>query len=395
MKPNRILVANIGSTSLKFRLFEMPSERVLARGGADRIGSDASAWKLQVGNEPATEGTATFRDYESAISFFENQLGGFGDLAAAGFKPVMTQHISGTQYMTEPVLKAMEDYTTLFPAHNPPYVAAVRSFNKLYPKLPCIGTFETAFYQRLPEENQLFPVPRAWREKHGIRRTGFHGASHSFVTGRLAELKGTNKLRIISCHLGGSSSIAAVKDGVAIDSSWGMTSQSGLPHNNRAGDFDAFALIYLIRDLGLGIDEVERVLAKESGLRGLSGLSSGDIRDLTAAAANGNADARLALDFFVAQIRKFIGQFLLELNGADAIAFTAGIGENQADLRQAVCANLDYCGLKLDLKANAALKGSEGCISTPDSKIEVWVVPTNEEVVIARNAWRLLNGSSN
>ncbi len=391
MTPDKILVANIGSTSFKFRLIEMPSERVLAKGGVERIGSAESPWKAQIGSEPEQKGATALPDHTAAIALVEKLLGGFGDLAAVGFKPVMARGISGTQVLDEPVLRAMEEINTLLPAHNPPYVAAVRSFHKSHPKLPCIGTFETAFYDDVPVENTRYPVPREWETKYGIRRYGFHGASHRFVSQRCAEIRGTDKLRIISCHLGGSSSIAAVRDGKAIDSSWGMTPQSGLPQNNRVGDFDVFALIYLARDLGLGIDAVEKALTSQSGLKGMSGLPTGDVRDIMEAAKNGNADAKIALDVFIGAIRKYIGQFLVEMNGADVLIFTAGIAENNPGLREQICANFDFCGLELDRDLNHSTRASEAVISTPRSKIEVRVIPTNEEIIIARNAWAKLS----
>jgi acetate kinase len=393
MSPNKILVANIGSTSFKFRLIEMPSERVLAKGGVERIGSADAPWKAQIGSEPEQKGVADLPNHGAAIALVEKLLGGFEGLAAVGFKPVMARGISGTQVLAEPVLKAMEEINTLLPAHNPPYVAAVRSFHQSHPNLPCIGTFETAFYDDVPVENVRYPVPREWETKFGIRRYGFHGASHRFVSQRCAELRSTDKLRIISCHLGGSSSIAAVRDGKAINSSWGMTPQSGLPQNNRVGDFDVFALIYLARDLGLGIDAVEKALTSQSGLKGLSGLATGDIRDLRDAASQGNADAKIALDVFVAAIRKYIGQFLVEMNGADVLIFTAGIAENNPALREQICANLDFCGLELDREANNKTGAVEAVISTPGSKIEVRVIPANEELIIARNAWAKLSGN--
>ena len=387
---SKILVANIGSTSFKFRLFEMPSERVLAKGGIERIGSAESPYSITVGDAAAKKGSALFPDHAAAIGFIEAELGGFDGLAAVGFKPVMAKGISGTQFMEEQVLQAMEDFNTLLPAHNPPYIAGVRLFNRLYPGLPCIGTFETAFYDKMPASTYRYPVPLEWEEKYGIRRYGFHGASHRYVTGRCAELRGTDRLRTISCHLGGSSSIAAVVNGEAVNSSWGMTPQSGLPQNNRVGDFDCFALIYLARNLGLGLDAVEKALTTGSGLKGMSGLPSGDVRDLLDAAENGNDNARIAIDVFVAQIRKFIGQFLVEMNGADVLIFTAGIAENNPGLRAAVCANLDFCGLELDHAANATANATEAVISAPSSKIEVRVIPTNEEIIIARNAWKKL-----
>lgn len=396
----RILVANIGSTSFKFRLFDMPSERLLARGGMERIGSAESPWSFQSAEGPARKGVAPLADHEAAIRLAADQLReelqcDLGTLSAVGFKPVAARGVSGTQRLEEPVLEAMEAFNTLFPAHNPPYVAAVRTFNRLYPNLPCIGTFETAFYDDVPLHNRRYPVPLDWEERYGIRRYGFHGASHRFVTERYAEIRGTNKLRLISCHLGGSSSIAAVLNGTAIDSSWGMTPQSGLPQNNRVGDFDVFAMIYLARDLGLGIDAVEKALSSQSGLKGMSGLPSGDIRDLREAAAKGNQEATVALEVFVGAIRKYIGQFLVELNGADALLFTAGIGENESFIREQVCAELDFCGLRLDPALNAAtVRGKEGVISAPNSAIEVCVLATNEELIIARNAWRTLSNTN-
>jgi acetate kinase len=286
----------------------------------------------------------------------------------------------------------MEDIAALLPAHNPPYINGVRLFNKLYPDLPCIGTFETAFYEHVPAHNRRFPIPLEWEKKFGVSRFGFHGASHRYVSERAAELRGTNQSRLVSCHLGGSSSMAAVLDGIAIDSSWGMTPQSGLPQNNRAGDFDCFAMIYLARECGLGWEAVERALASESGLKGMSGLATGDMRDLREAANAGHQDAQTAIAVFVAAIRKYLGQFFIELDGLDVLVFTAGIGENNPDLRAEICANLDCLGLKLDDDANSACRASEAVISTPDSKVEVRVIPTNEEIIIARNAWQLLAG---
>lgn len=385
-----ILVANLGSTSFKFRLYEMPTERLLAKGGFERLGSDRAAWKITIGDGPEKSGQGDIRTHEDAIRLTDRELGGLAHLAAVGFKPVMARGISGTQLMDARVLSAMEDIAALLPAHNPPYIAGVRLFNKLYPGLPCIGTFETAFYDRVPAHNRRFPIPLEWEKKYGIARHGFHGASHRYVSERAAELRGSEKMRLVSCHLGGSSSMAAVKDGIALDSSWGMTPQSGLPQNNRAGDFDCFAMIYLARECGLGWDAVEKALASASGLQGMSGLASGDMRDLRAAAAAGHEDARTAIAVFVAAIRKYLGQFFLELNGLDVLVFTAGIGENNPDLRAEICADLDCLGLQLDPAANAAYRATEAVISTPDSLVEVRVIPTNEEIIIARHAWRLL-----
>lgn len=395
MSSGRILVANIGTTSFKFRLFEMPSEKLLAKGAVDRIGAPESAWSLSIGDTPTESGKGSFPDYAAAVEFAGKNLsskglGDFSTLSAFGFKPVFAKDISGTQELDEKVLGAMEAMTTLFPAHNPPYVNAVRVFHKLYPDIPCIGTFETAFYDHLGPEYYRLPVPIEWESKYGIRRFGFHGASHRFVTERAAQLRKSDHLRIISCHLGGSSSITGVKNGKAVDSSWSMTAQSGIPHNNRYGDFDSSALVWLAKDLGLGIEAVDKALSSQAGLKGMSGLSNGDIRDLKEAAAKGNENARLALHVFVREIRKFIGQMLVSLDGADVLIFTGGIGEYNPDIRSAVCKNMDFAGLKLDESINASVMGKETVISAPDSRVEVRVIPTNEEIVIARNAWAKL-----
>lgn len=390
-----ILVANIGSTSFKFRLYRMPEEELLARGGVERIGSPASPWTVQAGSNAPVRGEKAFGDTAEALAHAGAELkallgSGFERVSAFGFKPVMARGISGTQVLDERVLEAMEALYTLFPAHNPPYVRAVRILRRMFPGIPCIGTFETAFYDHLPPEVTRYPVPLAWEKEYGIRRYGFHGASHRYVTERAAQLRGSSQGRMVSCHLGGSSSLAAVRDGRAINSSWGMTPQSGLPQNNRVGDFDVFAALYAIRDLGLGVDAVEKVLSSEAGLKGMSGLSSGDMRDVKEAAAAGNENARIALEVFIRAIRRYLGQFILELNGLDVLIFTAGIGENNPDLRAAICRDLDFIGLRLDAAANAAAIAREAVISAPDSRVEVRVIPTNEELVIARNAWAKL-----
>jgi acetate kinase len=390
-----ILVANIGSTSFKFRLYEMPTERLLARGGVDRIGSAQSAWSIRIGSEPAEEGSGHFPDYAAAVALVEEKLTGrvlasFSELAAFGFKPVMARGISGTQFFNEHVLEAMAAFSPVFPAHNPPYINAVRQLQAAYPKIPCLGLFETAFYDEVPEANRHFAIPQKWETEYGVLRTGFHGASHRFVSQRLAEIKGTNQLRLITCHLGGSSSMACVRNGMAQDSSWGMTAQSGLPHNNRVGDFDSFALLYVLETFGLSPAQAAAELSKEGGLKGLSGLDSGDLRDVFAAAEAGQPRAQLALDVLIGSIRKYLGQFLVELNGADALIFTAGIGENHPFIRSRVCADLGFCGLLLDEEKNAESRGKEALISHPDSKVEVWVLPTNEEIVIARSAFQKL-----
>jgi acetate kinase len=309
----------------------------------------------------------------------------------------------------------MEDYNGLAPAHNPPYITGIRLFAQRMPGVPLIGLFETAFYQFAPEPMMRYAVPDSWHDI-GVRRWGFHGASHKFIAERSAEMlartdvaaraqslyvdggKSTvndTPLRVISCHLGGTSSITGIQNGVAIGNSLGMSPQSGLPHNNRVGDLDAEALPYAVKTLGLSVEEAQRQLSKEGGLKGLAGGLSNDIRDIQDAASKGNAKAKLAIDVFVSEARRWIGGYFFQMNGADAIVFTAGIGENRAELRAAICANLDQLGIVLDVEKNNSTRATEAVISAADSRVKVLVIPTNEELVVAREAKRLLENSNN
>jgi len=393
----KILVANLGSTSLKYRLFDFSGgqERMLVRGGFERVS-----------------------DYAQTIDscLAELMKGGWikdeSDLAAVGFKTIMARGVNGCVRLDERVIQAMEAYSSLAPAHNPPYITGIRLFAKQMPKTPLVGLFETAFYQWAPESAMRYAVPEAWYEA-GVRRWGFHGASHKFIAERSAELlcredvarrvrqlyvdsgkSAVNQpaLRVISCHLGGSSSITGILNGVAIGNSLGMSPQSGLPHNNRVGDLDPLAVPFMMRTTGLSLDEAERLLCKESGLKALSG-GFNDIRDIHTQAAQGNARSQLALDVFVQNTRHWIGAFYLELNGIDALVFTAGIGENRDELREAICRDLDQLGIILDSNLNGKVRAQEAVISAPESRVKVIVIPTNEELVVAREVRRFLQSN--
>jgi acetate kinase len=286
------------------------------------------------------------------------------------------------------VLEAMEAYADVAPAHNPPYVQAMRLLARELPHIPLVAAFETGFHETIPDAERLYAVPREWAEKHGIKRWGFHGASHRYIAGRTAELLSNPRAKIISCHLGGSSSLCAIRDGRSVASSLGMSPQSGLPHNNRVGDFDVFSLPAIMRATGKTLEQVLDDLANRSGLLGLSG-GSNDLRDIEAAAERGDPAARQALDVFVAAVRHYLGAYLVVLGGADAVVFTGGIGENSARMRAAVCANLDWFGIRLDPARNAAAKG-EMAVHAPDSRVQLWTMPTNEELVVARQVKALL-----
>jgi len=395
----KILVANIGTTSLKWRLFDFSNntERLLHKGGFERVTDYPKA-------------------IEDCLAELKNAdaLKSESELSAVGFKTVIAKNVTGCVRLDERVLQAMTDYNGLAPAHNPPYIAGVKMFAQRMPGVALIGLFETAFHQFAPEASQHYAVPETWTQI-GVRRFGFHGASHKFIAERSAELLGRGDvaerarqlyvnqgatkisgapLRVISCHLGGSSSVTGILNGASIGTSMGMSPQSGLPQNNRVGDLDAEALPYAVKTLGISVEEAQKQLSKQSGLLGVSGVSN-DVRDITDAASKGNAKAKLALDVFVASARHWIGSYFLQLNGADAIVFTAGSGENQANIRAAICANLENLGIRIDTTKNNSTRAIEAVISSADSAVKILVIPTNEELVVAREAKRFLETKRN
>jgi len=394
----KILVANIGSTSLKWRLFDFSNgERLLHKGGFERV-------------------TDYHRAIEDCLAELKkaNAIREESELTAVGFKTIIAKDITGCVRLDARVLQAMTDYNGLAPAHNPPYIKGIKVFAERVPQVPLIALFETAFHQFAPEAAQRYAVPDSWL-KIGVRRWGFHGASHKFIAERSAELlcrpdvaerarqlyvhnggvKITDTpLRVISCHLGGSSSVTGILNGASIGTSMGLSPQSGLPQNNRVGDLDSEALPYVVKTLGISVEEAQKQLTTRSGLLGLSGVSN-DVRDIKAAADKGDANAKLALDVFAASTRHWVGAYFLELNGADAIVFTAGTGENNAWARAAICANLGNLGIKLDHEKNNAVRAVEAIISAPDSEVKIFVIPANEELVVAREAKRFLDSQKN
>ena len=380
---------------MKYRLFDFSSGdgELLVRGGIERVD-----------------------DHAVAIEQLQCELkeGGWisseADLTAVGFKTIMAEGMTGCLELTEEVVESMEMCNYVAPAHNPPYISGIRLFAEKMPEIPLVGLFETAFYQWVPESFSRYAVPKSWYDA-GVRRWGFHGASHKFIAERSAEILGRedvasrarnlyiddarskvdgSTLKVISCHLGGSSSVTGILNGVAIGNSMGLSPQSGLPHNNRVGDLDSMAVLHMMRRDGLSIDEVEQALCSESGLKGLSG-GHNDIRDIQSAADRGDSNSRLALEVFVNSVRHWIGAYFAQLNGLDALVFTAGIGENRAAIRAEICANLDQLGIQLDPSKNNSTEAEEAVISSEDSMVKVLVIPTNEELVVAREVKRFLD----
>ncbi|WP_165226282.1 acetate/propionate family kinase [Aquisphaera insulae] len=394
----KVLIANLGSTSFKYRLFDLsdPAEPVLARGGIERIGSPSARVVVKTARGER-ESAQLVKDHGDAVQLCLEQLtdpeigvlADASEVTAIGFKAVHARNLTGVHLVDDAVLEAMEAFADVAPAHNPPYTKAMRMLRDRFPKLPLVAAFETGFHRTIPEARQRYAIPDAWATELGVRKWGFHGASHRYISWRVPELLGGRKdLKIISCHLGGSSSLAAIDGGKSVACSLGMSPQSGLPHNNRVGEFDVFALPPLLRETGKSLEEILDVLANHSGLHGL--CEARDLRDIEAAAAGGDPRAELAIGVFVDSIRHYLGAFMVALGGVDVIAFTGGIGENSSRIREEVCRGLGWFGIELDPSLNAS-GDAERKVSASSSRVQVWTVPTNEELVVARQSRALLD----
>ena len=387
-----VLVANLGSTSFKYRLFDMTDERCLARGAVDRIGDSESMCSVEIGDWK-DERTMSVPDHGVAVAACLQQLTDSehgvlkdaSEVAAIGFKAVHGGRLSGVFVVNDDVLDAMAEMNAAAPAHNPPYIAAMKKLKERFPDLPLVAAFETDFHQTIPASRKEYAIPREWADGLHIRKYGFHGASHRYIATRSAELLGRDDARVISCHLGGSSSLTAIHNKQSVMTTMGMTPQTGLPQNNRVGDFDPFALPLIINETGKSLEEVLSTLASQGGLLGLSGRSA-DMRDLELAAADGDAESQLALDVYVQEVRRHMGGMIVALGGVDAIVFTGGIGENGAEVRAAICEGLEELGIEIDLAANAAAK-DESTFHADNSRTALWVIPTNEN---SRNISQIL-----
>lgn len=386
----KVLAANVGSTSLKFKLFEMPEETALCEAKIERVGSRDKAifayGSLVTGKHYRLEGQC-IPDYTTGIRMFLEALvsgeygviKSVGEIDRIGFKTVLSKGFYGVHELTDEVMDGMRDYLFIAPVHNAAYLEAIGQFNNLLPDVPKIGVFETAFHTTIPIERRIYGVPYEWYEKHGLMRMGYHGASHGYIA---QESRAYGKAgRVISCHLGGSCSVCAIQDGRSVDTSFGFSLQSGLIHANRTGDADPYMIPFLQSE-GLSAEKIEDGLSKHGGLLGISGVSN-DMRDLQSAAESGNERARLAVDAFVSGIIKQIGAFYAELGGLDQLVFTGGIGEHSAFVRNAVCSQLRHLGIELDEEKNSASE-SVGVVSAAGSAVLVTVIPANEELGVAR-----------
>jgi acetate kinase len=390
----KILVVNCGSSSVKYQFIDMNGEKVLCKGLAERIGIEGGRLVHRVNNDKHVI-ERNMKDHEEALKLVldvlvDPEIGVIKDLSeidAVGHRVVHgAERFASSVLIDEEVMKALEENVHLAPLHNPPNILGIKAIQKLLPKVPNVGVFDTAFHQSMPKKAYLYALPYELYETHRIRRYGFHGTSHRYVSRRAAEILGRDyyDFKVITCHLGNGASIAAVRHGKSVDTSMGFTPLEGLVMGTRCGDIDPAIVIYLQQNLGMSVEKVYDLLNKKSGMLGLTNNLSSDMRDIEDAAHSGNEIAQLALDIYVYKIAKYIGAYAAAMNGVDAIVFTAGVGENSPYVREKVCEYLGFLGVKIDRQLND-VKGLERIISTPDSKVAVLIVPTNEELVIARD----------
>lgn len=396
----KILVLNCGSSSIKYALYDMDSKTVMTSGGAERVGLDGAFVKVKLANGEKKTVMHDIPEHTEGVKFIfslltDPEIGVIKDLKeidAVGHRMVHGgEKFNKSVLLTEEVLKVFEECTDLAPLHNPANLKGVRAVQELMPGLPQVGVFDTAFHQTMPKEAYMYAVPYELYEKYGVRRYGFHGTSHRYVSQRVCEflnVKPEGK-KIITCHIGNGASIAAVKDGKCIDTSMGLTPLEGLVMGTRSGDIDGGAITFIQKKLGLDADGMSNLLNKKSGMLGITGISS-DMREIDAACKEGNERAKLTIDMYNYRIRKYIGAYAAAMDGCDIIVFTAGVGENQTSMREKVCEGLSFMGVKIDVEKNSGIHGEEAVISTPDSKVTVVVIPTDEELMIATDTMALL-----
>lgn len=391
----KILAINAGSSSLKFQLITMPEEEVITKGVVERIGLNDSIFSITFNNEKK-KFVQDIPDHAEAVKILLEQMlslhiiESFDEIDGVGHRVVHGgEQFSDSTLITDEVLKQIEDLSDLAPLHNPANITGIKAFQKILPNVPHVAVFDTAFHQTMPEQSYLYSLPYEYYEKFGIRKYGFHGTSHKYVTERAAELLGRpiEELRLISCHLGNGASIAAVEGGKSIDTSMGFTPLAGVAMGTRSGNIDPALIPFIMEKTGQTADEVLNTLNKKSGLLGISGFSS-DLRDIVEATKEGNERAETALEVFASRIHKYIGSYAARMSGVDAIIFTAGIGENSVEVRERVLHGLEFMGVYWDPALNN-VRGKEAFISYPHSPVKVLVIPTNEEVMIARDVVRL------
>lgn len=400
-KKMKILVINAGSSSLKYQLIDMETEKVMAKGLCERIGIDGHLKHSPlVGGKPVFNEDIPLPTHSEAIAAVIDKLtsaeygvvSSMKEIDAVGHRVVHGgEKFASSVLINDEVMKTLDECTPFAPLHNPANITGINACKAVMGDVPMVAVFDTAFHQTMPGKAYMYAVPYEYYEKDGVRRYGFHGTSHRYVSKRCAELMGRpiEELKIISCHMGNGSSICAIDHGKCVDTSMGFTPLVGLPMGTRCGDLDPGVMQYIMHKYNIDIDEMLTILNKKSGVQGISGVSS-DFRDLDKAAAEGNKRAALALEMFHYWVAKVVGSYVAAMNGVDAIVYTAGVGENSADTRKAISGYFGYLGVKIDDAANSK-RGEDVMISTPDSKVKVFVIPTNEELVIARDTCEIVS----
>jgi acetate kinase len=396
----KILVLNCGSSSVKYKLFEMDSREVLALGGVEKIGMKGSFLKhtKQNGDKVMLEGEIleqrTAIEYVLGVLISKNHgcIAALEEINAVGHRVVHGgEKFNQSVLITDEVIGKIEECIEIAPLHNPPNLAGIQAISDLLPDVPQVAVFDTAFHQTMPEKAYMYAIPYLLYMKYGIRRYGFHGTSHRYVSRRACEFLGLDysKTKIITAHIGNGASAAAIKNGESIDTTMGFTPVEGLMMGTRSGDIDLGAVTFLMEKEMIGSQAVSTLFNKHSGVLGVSGVSS-DMRDIDNAAANGNERAQLALDMYQYRLRKYIGAYMAALDGADLLVFTGGVGENSPETREAVCASFEYAGLLFDYEANMGVRGKEKLLSKPGSKVKVAVIPTDEEFMIASDTMEII-----
>ena len=395
----KIMAVNAGSSSLKFQLLEMPTEELLAVGLVERVGKEDAIFTIKYGEGQKFNVVTPLHTHKEAVELALEKLieldiiQSFNEISGVGHRVLHGKELyADSVVIDDEVMKNIESFTELGPLHIPPNLTGIRAFQAILPNVPQVAVFDTAFHQSMPEENFLYSLPYEYYTEHGVRKYGFHGTSHKYVTQRAAELLGRplEDLRLISCHLGSGASIAAVAGGRSIDTTMGFTPLEGITMGTRSGSLDPALIPFLMQKTGKSAEEVLNVMNKESGVYGLSGISS-DLRDIEQAAAEGNHRAEVSLKIFSNRIHGYIGQYAAEMNGVDAIIFTAGVGENSDVIRERILRGLEFMGVYWDPSLNNGARGKELFINYPHSPVKVIIIPTNEELVIARDTVRIAN----
>lgn len=396
----KILVLNCGSSSIKYALYDMDTEKVMTSGGAERVGLDGAFVKVKLANGEKKQIMHDIPEHTEGVKFIfslltDPEIGVIKDLKeidAVGHRMVHGgEKFNKSVLLTDEVLKAFEAVSDLAPLHNPANLKGVNAVKELMPGLPQVGVFDTAFHQTMPDYAYMYAIPYEMYEKYGIRRYGFHGTSHRYVSKRACDFLGVNaeEKKVITCHIGNGGSVAAVLNGKCVDTSMGLTPLEGVMMGTRSGDIDGGAVSFLQKKLNLDADGISNYLNKKCGVMGVTGISS-DMREIDTAAEKGDKKAVLALQMYNYRIKKYIGAYAAALGGVDIIVFTAGVGENQSSMRSEVCKGMEWMGVKLDEAKNDTIHGDEAIISTPDSKVTVVVIPTDEELMIASDTKALL-----